>query len=145
MKYFIDTNIFLRVAAKENQKSFKECYQLLQAIKLGKVEAVTATIVLAETVWTLNSYYKFTKEKISQIIKGILNLRGLRVIDQYDPYWATRQFEKTNIKYIDLLIASIEKNRIKEWTIVSYDKDFDKLGVLRKEPGEIISRFQQFL
>lgn len=138
MEYFIDANIFLRVAAKESQKSFVECYRLLETVRLNKIKAVTSSVVLAEIVWTLRSYYKFPKEKINQIMKAILNLRGLKIVDNYDSYWATTKFEKTNAKYIDCLIASIEKNRHKKWTIVSYDEDFDKLEVLRKEPKQIL-------
>jgi len=136
-KYFIDTNIFLRVLIKEDKKTFRSCYQLLQAVKTNKIKASTASIVIAEIAWTLRSYYKFPKTKVAQAIKGILNLRGLRIVDSYDSLWAIEKFSRYNVKYIDTLIASILEKQKSEWIVVSYDKDFDKLGIERKEPKQI--------
>jgi len=36
------------------------------------------------------------------------------------------------------MLASIPKVLSKEWVIVSYDKDFKKLPIISKEPGEVI-------
>jgi predicted nucleic acid-binding protein len=47
-------------------------------------------------------------------------------------------YKNYNIKFIDALIASNPKIFKKEITIISYDKDFDKINVLRKEPKEIL-------
>ena len=96
-KYFIDTNIFLRVLIKEDKKTFRSCYQFLQAVKTNKVKASTASIVIAETAWTLRSYYKFPKTKVVQAIRGILSLRGLRIIDSYDSLWAIEKFSRYNV------------------------------------------------
>ena len=138
-KYFLDTNIFLRVLIKEGNRVFKDCYQLLERVKTNQIKAATANIALAEIAWTLHSYYQFPKGEVVQAIKGILNLRGLRIIDSYEPFWAIEKFRQHNIKYIDALIASILIRQKSKWVIVSYDKDFDKIGVKRKEPEEIIN------
>ena len=42
------------------------------------------------------------------------------------------------MKFIDALIASHKSIQEEAAVIVSYDKDFDKLGILRKEPKDII-------
>ena len=47
-------------------------------------------------------------------------------------------YEQNNIKLTDAFIASHPKIQSKEMIVVSYDKDFDKLSVIRKEPGEIV-------
>jgi len=62
----------------------------------------------------------------------------LKIVDRFQPRISLNLFSKRNVKYIDTLIASIKEILAKKWTVVSYDKDFDKLGVLRKEPGEVI-------
>lgn len=139
-KYFIDTNIFMRTLIKENKTSFENCYQLLRMVKLGKIKALTASLILAEIVWTLSSYYQFPKENVIQAIKGIISLRGLKIIDNYNPPFSLNLFSQKKVKYIGALIASIEEIQTKKWIVVSYDKDFDKLGVTRKEPEEINSQ-----
>lgn len=136
-KYFLDTNIFLRALIKENKTSFKDCCQLLKMIKLNQIKAVTASLILAEIVWTLSSYYQFPKKKVVRAIKGIINLRGLKIVDNYSPLISLDLFSQKKVKYIDTLIVSIEEIQTKKWAVVSYDKDFDKLRVTRKEPREI--------
>lgn len=137
MLYFIDTNIFLRVLVNENQTSHDQCKSLLDHIKQNKIKAVTGTVVLTEVLWTLLSYYKASKQRAVSSVEGILNLRGLKIIDNYDHRLALNQYSLHNVKYIDCLIASIKRIQEKNITVVSYDRDFDKLKVLRVEPAEL--------
>ena len=139
MNCFIDTNIFLRFFVKENKKMFQDCRDFLQVISLNKFNVFTSSLVLSEVVWVLGSHYKFSKKKIVLAIKSILNLRRLEIVDGFDYDWGLKRFEDLNVKYIDALIASIGGNKNKKWTVVSYDKDFDKLGILRKEPRQILT------
>lgn len=136
-KFFIDTNIFLRILIKEDEKSFKSCFRLLQSVKTNKLKAATSNIVLSEIVWTLLSYYKIPKDKVSEALRGIINLRGLIISDEFQPEVALSVYEKKNVKFIDALIASNPDILSKKWIVVSYDHDFDKMGVKRMEPDEI--------
>ena len=140
MKYFIDTNIFLRLLIKEDEKTYSQCYKLLSAIKTNQIKAVTSSITLAEIVWTLLSYYKFPKRKVVQAVKSILNLKELKIIDAYNPLVSLELFDKYTVKYIDTLIASVKEIADKKWIVVSYDRDFDKLAIDRKEPHEILEQ-----
>ena len=138
MRFFVDTNIFLRTLIKEDEETHKDCYKFFEAVRLNKIKAVTSHLVLAEIAWTLSSYYGFSKKKVSQALKGIINLRGLAFSDSYQAITALAMFERKPVKFIDALLASIEEISEKKWKIVSYDKDFDRLGVARAEPKEII-------
>jgi predicted nucleic acid-binding protein len=142
MRYFIDSNIFIRTLHKENEKSFLECVSLLKSIKKNRIDACTGTVVLAEIAWTLRSFYQIEKTIISAGLRSILNINGIRIIDNYNHNTALDIYEKYSIKYIDALIASIDDVFSKKMTIVSYDRDFDKLKVLRKEPGEIFAEYK---
>jgi len=139
--YFVDTNIFLRVAVKEDEKSFSQCSLFLKTAEAGKIKIVTSNFVLAECVWVLESFYKIKKNKILKILKGIRALRNIKLEDDVDLGTAMRIFSKINVKYIDALIASNPNIQAKKLEVVSYDKDLDKIGVIRKEPTEIINKF----
>lgn len=136
-KVFIDTNIFLRTLIEEDEKTFKDCFQLLQNIKTNKLRGVTSSVVLSEIAWTLLSYYKFSKLEVVKALRSILNLRGLSIIDKFQHEVALSLYEKSSVKFIDALIASIPDIFSKKWTIISYDKDFDKVGIKRMEPHQI--------
>lgn len=136
--YLLDTNIFLRIFSGLDNDRKRECEFLLRKIEKGNIKAVVPSLVLSEVVWTLSSYYKHTKQEIILSIKSILNISNIKFVNGYDPFLGISLFESKPIKYIDSLIASIDEIQKKEWTVVSYDKDFDKLGVKRVEPSDLI-------
>lgn len=137
MKYFIDTNVFLRVLIKEEPLSYNSSVKLMEKIKKGNLKAVTSSLVLAEIGWTLGSYYKFNKIDIIRSVKSILGLHGLVIIDETNWLYALDLYSTKKVKLIDCLIASKEEIREKKWAVVSFDKEFDKLGVKRVEPADI--------
>jgi len=137
MKYFIDTNVFLDIAAHNNVDHLLQSKKFLSKIRDGEMSGVTGDIVLAEVVWVLGSFYKFPKDRINRTIKNIINIPNLEIVNNYDTRMAIHFYASTNIKYVDCVIASIPEVVVKEWTIVSYDEDFKKLPVLWKKPGKI--------
>lgn len=137
MTYFIDTNVFLRVLIKEDPQSFNAGVDLLKKIKDGGLKAATSSLVLAEIGWTLTSFYKFEKEKVVRAIKSIISLHGLVIIDGTDWLYALDLYASKKVKLIDCLIASKKEIREKKWLVVTYDKDFQKLGIRNATPAEI--------
>lgn len=135
--YFLDSNIFLRFLTGDNPKMFNECLSLIENIKAGKINAFTSNLVLSEVVWTLGSLYKFPRIRIIYAIRGIVGTPGLKICDGYMILAALEIYENSSVKFIDSLIASIYEVYNRKWIVVSYDKDFDKLGVIRKEPSQI--------
>jgi len=140
MIYFVDTNIFLRTLVKEDEKSFRECYLFLDLIKKRKISAFTFSLVVAEIDWVLESFYKFDRSEVIRTLDSILRLRGLKIIDRVNPKLALKIFRDKNVKFIDTLIASNPAIFQKKVIVVSYDKDFDKIGVKRMEPARLIKK-----
>ena len=138
MNYLIDTNIFLRYLEASDEKSYEECLVLLRALKEGKINGVTSHLILSEIYWTLKTYYKFPKSKRIEVLENIYNLSGLNFVDGYNLVVALKSHKESKAKFIDCMLASIPKVLSKEWVIVSYDKDFKKLPIISKEPGEDI-------
>jgi|SRR3989344_2856548 len=137
MKYFIDTNVFLSVAAHDNLEHLNQSKGLLAKIKSGEIDGVTGDIVLAEMNWVLSSFYKFPKARIVKLLNGVINIPNLEINNAYNSRSAIRLFGNTNVKYIDCVIASIPQIVAKEWVVVSYDEDFKKLPVLWKKPSGV--------
>jgi len=135
MVYFIDTNIFIRVLELENEKMFEECSGVLRLIKNGEVKAFTSNLVLS----VLGSFYNESKEKVIKGLNGIINITNLKIIDKFDPSEALDLYLKHSVKYIDTLICTMPEIKSKKMTVISYDKDFDKLGVKRIEPLALLS------
>ena len=136
-KYFIDTNIFLRTIVKENESQYLACKLIFESIKKNKFKGVTCSLVLAEVVWVMQSYYHKTRDQISEALRAIINLRGLEIVRNQNYHLTLDLYERLGVKYIDAAIASIDAVQQGKWPVITYDKDFDKLGVIRKEPGRL--------
>lgn len=137
---FLDTNIFLRVIVKEDEKSFRECTELLASIKAGERKAYASSLVLAEINWVLGSFYKFPKPEVILALSGILSLKNLTVDDGYDTLTALSLYERHSVKFIDALLSSHRLVFRKEIPIVSYDKDFSVLPVKWLKPEEVLGK-----
>jgi predicted nucleic acid-binding protein len=135
--YFIDTNIFLRFFTGDLPRMQKDCISFFEKVDQGKLPVASSQVVMAEIVWTLGTSYKFSKAQVLDAATSAL--RFSRVLtEDYNSKLALSLFGKHSVKYIDCLVASIPQIYQKKWTVVSYDRDFDKLGVQRVEPGNIV-------
>jgi len=139
MVYFIDTNIFLRVLLHDHEAMFQESVVFLERVKNQEVRAVTSSLVIAEVIWTLRSYYEFSKDEVVRSANSIFAINSIKIVNTVDDHLAVKLFQEHSVKYIDACIASIPQVIQKKWTIISYDQDFKKLPVLWKEPSELLN------
>jgi predicted nucleic acid-binding protein len=138
MKYFIDTNIFLRLLLEDNTQ-YEDCFLFLNAVSSGQVEGITSSLVYAEIAFTLRSFYSLSKENIVKSLEIIRNVNNIDICNQINNDLSIELFKNYNIKFIDATMASIREIKEGQWVIVSYDKDFDKIkGVRRMEPAEVL-------
>lgn len=136
-KYLVDTNVFLRVFIRENEQAYRDCCQLLEAIKRGELAACVHQLVLVEILWTLQSVYKQKKAVAIQLVESVANLHGIDVVSDFDQRKSLQLYQKFSVKYIDACLAAINEVQQKKWAIVSYDADFKKLPVLWVGPGDL--------
>ena len=134
MKYFLDTNIFLRFFIRESQKAFRETQAIIQLIKEGKIKAFTSHLVIAELDWTMTSYYEIPKEERLIILDSLLQLKNLSLSNNFDLVVALNFYRNYRVKFIDCLLASNSLLLAGKASIISYDKDFDRLKIKRIDP-----------
>lgn len=136
---FIDTNIFLRYYAKEDEETYQACRQLLQHVAVKKLQAVTSTVVLSELYFVCKTFYKMDKTDCLTILRNLQSYKGLGLLDTYDFSATLDLFEQYKVKFVDSLIASLKPIGDGKMAVISYDKDFDKIaGVIRLEPSEVL-------
>lgn len=135
-KYFIDTNIFVRFFVPDD--FHKDCKAVLSAFKAGELKGFTSALVLMEVQYVLNKFYNFPKKEVVQALEVITSLQNLKIEETIHFRAGLQLYKDYNVKFIDCLIAALLKPREENVIIVSYDRDFDKLGIKRREPKELI-------
>lgn len=134
-KCFVDTNLFIRYFTNDNPILADRVEQLLDDAATGSVQLVTTELVMAESVWVLESSYHLNHVQIAPLIRGILATPGMEVINGELVGKALVMYELQNIDFVDAYIAALmEKQGIKD--IYSYDKKhLSRVKTInRKEP-----------
>ena len=110
---FIDTNLFIRYFTNDDLQKADRVDRLLTQAANGKIELVTAEIVLAEVVWVLESYYKLEKARIAEMLKAILSTPGVKVLNGKIVQNALQYYSTKNIDFVDAyIVALMEKHKI---------------------------------
>jgi uncharacterized protein len=103
---FVDTNLFLRYLTNDIPDQADRVESLLKKASEGEVALATSSLVIAELVWTMESFYRLSRDRIRRSIFAILNTRGLEVEHHELVLQAIVWYEEKNIDYADAYNAA---------------------------------------
>lgn len=130
---FVDTNLFLRYLTNEVPAQADAVEELLGRAEQNKVSLVTNGMVIAEIVWTLESYYKLDRGDIQNKVMAILNTPGLEIAESDLILKSIIWYAEKNVDFIDAYNAAwMEQMGIEK--IYTFDQKhfarFDNVEVL---------------
>jgi uncharacterized protein len=135
---FIDTNLFLRYLTNDLPDQADSVEKLLHQAEAGELQLVTNCLVVAELVWTLESFYKLESAVIQDQLFAILNTPGLEIEDSNILFQALLWYIEKRVDFIDAYNAAWMQNRGIQ-TVFTFDRKhfsrFDGLSV--RTPGSI--------
>lgn len=131
---FVDTNLFLRYLTDDIPAQADAVEDLLRKAEQGKSRLATNSMVIAEIVWTLESYYKLEQDDIQNKVLAILNTPGLEVSDNNLVLKAIIWYAEKNVDFIDAYNAAwMEREGIEK--IYTFDQKhfarFDDVEALK--------------
>ncbi len=103
---FVDTNLFLRYLTNDVPAQADAVEMLLHRAAAGELQLVTSSLVVAEIVWTLESFYRLPRGQVRDHVLAILNTPGLAVDEADILVQAALWFEEKNIDFIDAYNAA---------------------------------------
>ena len=127
---FIDTNYFLRLILKDNQKHFLEAANTFKQAALGKISLVTSTVVFFEVAWTLRHIYKDDHLALGEILFKLLQL-NFKINDRSLLIDAVVRFKDSDLELINCYNLELAKDlKIKEFKTFDQKlaRAFDKLA-----------------
>lgn len=69
---FVDTNVFLRFLTGDDPAKAEAVRQLFQRAADGEIRLTTSLLVVAEIVWTLESFYGLDKAAVAEKVEAIV-------------------------------------------------------------------------
>jgi len=103
---FADTNLFLRYLTNDVPAQANAVETLLRRAAAGDVQLVTSSLVVAEIVWTLETFYRLSRGQIGEHILAILNTPGLAVAEAGILVQAVLWYEEKNVDFVDAYNAA---------------------------------------
>ena len=118
---FVDTNVFLRFLTNDVPAKAKRAENLFRDALRGKVKLATSLLVIAEIVWTLESFYKLEKSDIAAKVEKILNTPNLDCPETPLLFMTLDLYVHANIDFVDAYNAYHMKEKgLTE--ILTYDR-----------------------
>ena len=98
---FVDTNVFLCFLTNDAPAKAKRAENLFRDALRGKVKLATSLLVIAEIIWTLESFYKLEKSDIAVKVEKILNTPNLHCPEAPLLFMALDLYAHANIDFVD--------------------------------------------
>jgi predicted nucleic-acid-binding protein len=134
---FADTNLFLRYLTNDVPTQADAVEQLLRRASAGEIVLVINSLVIAEIVWTLESYYGLARDSVKSKILAILNTPGLEAAEGDLLLQAISWYADKNIDFIDAFNAAWLLARGLTTAYTFDHKHFSRLeGIRVQVPGE---------
>lgn len=124
--------MLLRFLTDEPPELAARAAKLLEGAQRGELSLKVHSVVVAETVWVLQSYYGYSKQQISGALVPLLVDHGLKVEGLRTVTGALESMAEKNVDFVDALLAQTARSRGEG--VASFDADFRKLGVGWHEP-----------
>jgi len=105
----VDTNLLVRYLTDDDPTKAMAVDALLKKASRGKIKILLPSVVAAELVWVLESFYRMSREQISELVDAILHTPGIEVQDETIVSAATRLYGQTNIDFVDAWIIEFAK------------------------------------
>lgn len=132
MSAFVDTNIIVRHLTGDPAEMATRATAYLAA----EPELFLADLIVAETIYVLESFYKTARDEIATAMRSLVALRSVITVD---PALLLRALEVYEIDRIDFaeayLVACAESSGVNR--IASFDRSIDRVGTIERiEPPD---------
>lgn len=105
----IDTNLLVRYLTEDDPSKANDVKRLLLKATQGELTLLIPSVVIAELVWVLQSFYKLDRGEIVPLLNAMLRTRGVEVSDKAVVSDAIEMYGAATLDFIDAWIAAFAK------------------------------------
>jgi predicted nucleic acid-binding protein len=120
----IDTNVLVRFFIGEPIKQASRVRALVEKADAEEVILVITPLIVAETIFTLESFYKMDRWDVAMGLIRFLKSRGMQVLEKEIVLDALERHRHHKISIADTYLAATAASS--GYRVASFDKDFAK-------------------
>lgn len=132
-RQLVDTNVLTRFFTGDPPDLAAKARRLVERADAGEVLLVVFPVIVAETFYTLESYYEIPRKEVAAKLHTFLQARGIDAVESARLADALKRCQDRNAHFADAYLAAsaVELGD----PVASFDRDFDKFkDVQRIEP-----------
>ena len=105
----IDTNLLVRYLTEDDPSKANDVKRLLLKAAQDEVRLLIPSVVIAELVWVLQSFYKLERSEIVPLLNAILHTHGVDISERPVVSEAIALYRDRAIDFIDAWIVAFAK------------------------------------
>jgi predicted nucleic acid-binding protein len=125
----VDTNVLLRFLTGEPPELAKKAKALVDRAEAGELTLIVLPLVVAETFYTLESFYEMERALVSERLASFLQCRGIEALDEERTLDALHRCQQTGVHLVDAFLASHAVHS--QMAVATFDRDFEKFKDVR--------------
>jgi predicted nucleic acid-binding protein len=122
-----DTSVLVRYLTKDPPSLAARARALMARAAAGEARIRIPSVVVAEVVWVLTSYYELDTTAVAGAVGDLIASDGVEAEDRDVLLDALRVMRETNVSFVDAYLA--ERARSAAEPLATFDKGFRRLGV----------------
>ena len=120
-RVFVDTNVFLRFLTQDDLDKAERARQLFASAVAGELVVETSLLVIAEIVWTLESFYGLTHHEVAEQVTTILGTPNFECPNKDLLFEALLTYVERNVDFIDAYHAALLGRR-RDISLATFDR-----------------------
>jgi predicted nucleic-acid-binding protein len=127
---FVDTNVLVRHLTGDPPAMARRATRYLAS----ESELLVADLIVAETVYVLESFYEAPRPQVAEAIRSLLALESVITVDRDLLLRAIEVYETDRIDFSEAYLVACAETTAIGW-IASFDKSIDRVATItRIEP-----------
>jgi predicted nucleic acid-binding protein len=130
----LDTNVILRHALGDDPAHGRQARRLFEQAGEGTLRLLVPSLVVAQVVWTLESFYRASREYIAGMLQALLDSPGVRALEPEVVSRCIEIYGAHNIEIVDAYLVALAEETKTPVLATFNKKDFRRFPHLKLIP-----------
>ena len=117
----LDTNLILRFVLGDNETHQQQAKRLFQRATEGEVRLLLPTLVLAQVVWTLESFYRASRTYITNVLDALLATPGVIFLEPRVIRRCVEIYSAYSVEIVDAYLVALAEET-KALTVATFNR-----------------------
>jgi len=130
----LDTNVILRHALGDDPTHGRQARRLFEQASEGTLRLLVPSLVIAQVVWTLESFYRANREYITGLLEALLETPGVAALEPRVAARCLEVYGTHNIEIVDAYLVALAEETKTPVLATFNKKDFRRFPHLKLIP-----------